>query len=93
MSTPELIEKTKEAVSDCMSTPNFYFTAASEFVASLAIVQLLLRSTDVVLGKVDKIFMKLRDFSFSLALTLRLAHLTQHVCVLRLRLQFLQCQC
>jgi len=53
VSTPELIEKTKEAVSDCMSTPNFYFTAASEFVASLAIVQLLLRSTDVVLGKVE----------------------------------------
>jgi len=53
VSTPELIEKTKEAMSDCMSTPNFYFTAASEFVASLAIVQLLLRSTDVVLGKVE----------------------------------------
>jgi len=53
VSTPELIEKTKEAVSDYMSTPNFYFTAASEFVASLAIVQLLLRSTDVVLGKVE----------------------------------------
>jgi len=53
VSTPELIEKTKEAVSDYMSTPNFYFTVASEFVASLAIVQLLLRSTDVVLGKVE----------------------------------------
>jgi len=53
VSTPELIEKTKEAVSDCLSTPNLYFTAASEFVASLAIVQLLLRSTDVVLGKVE----------------------------------------
>jgi len=53
VSTPELIEKTKAAMSDCMSTPNFYFTAASEFVASLAIVQLLLRSTDVVLGKVE----------------------------------------
>merc|ERR1712055_866186 len=53
VSTPELIEKTKEAVSDCLSMPNLYFTAASEFVASLAIVQLLLRSTDVVLGKVE----------------------------------------
>jgi len=53
VSTPELIEKTKEAVSDYMSTPNFYFNAASDFVASFAIVQLLLRSTDVVLGKVE----------------------------------------
>jgi len=53
VSTPELIEKTKEAMSDYMSTPSFYITAASEFVASLAIVQLLLRSTDVVLGKVE----------------------------------------
>jgi len=53
VSTPELIGKTKDVVSDCMSTPNFYFTAATEFFASLAIVQLLLRSTDVVLGKVE----------------------------------------
>ena len=52
MSTPELVVRTKDAMSDCMLTPNLYFTAATEFVASLAIVQLLLRSTDVVLGKV-----------------------------------------
>ena len=53
VSTPELIVRTKDAMSDCMLTPNLYFTVATEFVASLAIVQLLLRSTDVVLGKVD----------------------------------------
>ena len=53
VSTPELMARTKDAVSDCMLTPNLYFTAAAEFIASLAIVQLLLRSTDVVLGKVD----------------------------------------
>jgi len=53
VSTPELMARTKDAVSDCMLTPNFYFTAVTEFVASLAIVQLLLRSTDVVLGKVE----------------------------------------
>jgi len=53
VSTPELMVRTKDAVSDCMLTPNLYFTVATEFVASLAIVQLLLRSTDVVLGKVE----------------------------------------
>jgi len=53
VSTPELIVRTKDAMSDCMLTPNLYFTVATEFVASLAIVQLLLRSTDVVLGKVE----------------------------------------
>lgn len=53
VSTPELMVRTKDAMSDCMLTPNLYFTVATEFVASLAIVQLLLRSTDVVLGKVE----------------------------------------
>jgi len=53
VSTPELMVRTKDAVSDCMLTPNLYFTVATELVASLAIVQLLLRSTDVVLGKVE----------------------------------------
>jgi len=53
VSTPELMVKTKDAMSDCMLTPNLYFTVATEFVASLAIVQLLLRSTDAVLGKVE----------------------------------------
>ena len=52
VSTPELMARTKDAVSDCMLMPNLYFTVATEFIASLAIVQLLLRSTDVVLGKV-----------------------------------------
>lgn len=53
VSTPELMARTKDAVSDCMLMPNLYFTVATEFIASLAIVQLLLRSTDVVLGKVE----------------------------------------
>ena len=44
--------KTKDTMTDCMLTPNLYFTLATEFVASLSIVQLLLGSTDVVLGKV-----------------------------------------
>ena len=70
VSTPELMARTKDAVSDCMLTPNFYFTAVTEFVASLAIVQLLLRSTDVVLGKVDikEILRKLEVVPFLLAL-------------------------
>ena len=45
--------RTKDGMSDCVTTTNFYFAAATEFVASLAIVQLLLRSTDLVLGKVE----------------------------------------
>jgi len=53
VSTPELMVRKKDAMSDCMLTPNLYFTVATEFVTSLAIVQLLLRSTDVVLGKVE----------------------------------------
>ena len=47
--------RTKDGMSDCVTTTNFYFAAATEFVASLAIVQLLLRSTDLVLGKVGEI--------------------------------------
>jgi len=53
VSTPELMARTKDGMSDCVTTTNFYFAAATEFVASLAIVQLLLRSTDLVLGKVE----------------------------------------
>jgi len=53
VSTPELMARTKDGMSDCVTTTNFYFAAATEFVASLAIVQLLLRSTDFVLGKVE----------------------------------------
>jgi len=53
VSTPELLVRTKDAMSDCMLTPNLYFTVATEFVASFAIVQILLRSTDAVLGKVE----------------------------------------
>ena len=47
--------RTKDGMSDYVTTTNFYFAAATEFVASLAIVQLLLRSTDLVLGKVGEI--------------------------------------
>ena len=39
-------------MSDHLSAPNLYTTTMTEFVASFAIVQLLLRSTDAVLGKV-----------------------------------------
>ena len=53
VSTPELMARTKDGMSDCMITTNLYLAAATEFIASLAIVQLLLRSTDFVLGKVE----------------------------------------
>ena len=50
VSAPKL-EKSEDSMSDHLSAPNLY-TTMTEFVASFAIVQLLLRSTDAVLGKV-----------------------------------------
>ena len=53
VSAPKLeMEKSKDSMSDHLSAPNLYTTTMTEFVASFAIVQLLLRSTDAVLGKV-----------------------------------------
>ena len=54
VSAPKLeMEKSKDSMSDHLSVPNLYTTTTmTEFVASFAIVQLLLRSTDAVLGKV-----------------------------------------
>merc|ERR1719204_1314435 len=43
----------RDSMSDHLSAPNLYTTTMTEFVASFAIVQLLLRSTDAVLGKVE----------------------------------------
>jgi len=51
VSAPKL-EKSEDSMSDHLSAPNLY-TTMTEFVASFAIVQLLLRSTDAVLGKVE----------------------------------------
>ena len=51
VSAPKL-EKSEDSMSDHLSAPNLYTTTMTEFVASFAIVQLLLRSTDAVLGKV-----------------------------------------
>ena len=51
VSAPKL-EKSRDSMSDHLSSPNLYITTMTEFVASFAIVQLLLRSTDAVLGKV-----------------------------------------
>jgi len=54
VSAPKLeMEKSKESMSDHLIAPNMYITTMTEFVASFAIVQLLLRSTDAVLGKVE----------------------------------------
>jgi len=54
VSAPKLeTEKSKDSTSDHLSAPNLYITTMTEFVASFAIVQLLLRSTDAVLGKVE----------------------------------------
>jgi len=53
VSAPKLIEKSRDSMSDHLSAPNLYTTTMTEFVASFAIVQLLLRSTDAVLGKVE----------------------------------------
>jgi len=52
VSAPKL-EKSRDSMSDHLSAPNLYTTTMTEFVASFAIVQLLLRSTDAVLGKVE----------------------------------------
>ena len=53
VSAPKLeMEKSGDSMSDHLSAPNLYTTTMTEFVASFAIVQLLLRSTDAVLGKV-----------------------------------------
>ena len=46
------MEKSKDSMYEHLSAPNLYTTTMTEFVASFAIVQLLLRSTDAVLGKV-----------------------------------------
>ena len=55
VSAPKLeMEKSRDSMSDHLSVPNLYTTTMTEFVASFAIVQLLLRSTDAVLGKVVK---------------------------------------
>jgi len=54
VSAPKLeMEKSRDSMSDHLSAPNLYITTMTEFVASFAIVQLLLRSTDAVLGKVE----------------------------------------
>jgi len=54
VSAPKLeMEKSRDSMSDHLSVPNLYTTTMTEFVASFAIVQLLLRSTDAVLGKVE----------------------------------------
>jgi len=54
VSAPKLeMEKSRDSMSDHLSAPNLYTTTMTEFVASFAIVQLLLRSTDAVLGKVE----------------------------------------
>jgi len=54
VSAPKLeTEKSKDSTFDHLSAPNLYITTMTEFVASFAIVQLLLRSTDAVLGKVE----------------------------------------
>jgi len=47
------MEKSKDSMSDHPSSPNLYITTMTELVASFAIVQLLLSSTDAVLGKVE----------------------------------------
>ena len=52
ISAPKLMEKSKDSMYEHLSAPNLCTTTMTEFVASFAIVQLLLRSTDVVLGKV-----------------------------------------
>jgi len=52
VSAPKL-EKSRDSMSDHLSAPNLYTTTMTEFVASFAIVQLLLRSTEAVLGKVE----------------------------------------
>jgi len=53
ISAPKLMEKSKDSMYEHLSAPNLYTTTMTEFVASFAIVQLLLRSTDAVLGKVE----------------------------------------
>jgi len=54
VSAPKLeMEKSRDSMSDHLSAANLYTTTMTEFVASFAIVQLLLRSTDAVLGKVE----------------------------------------
>jgi len=54
VSAPKLeMEKSRDSMSDHLSAANLYTTTMTEFVASFAIVQLLLRSTDAVLSKVE----------------------------------------